>query len=443
MNINKKESKNWSVILLMAIGVLFVTIAGCIFVSNTWKIMTDEAKEISLAAITIGIFIGSFILRKNDAFKITGKALYYLGVAASAFSTYMILGNFNYEIEDFAEVKAFKFFISTLVMLAEIAHIYFNDKKIIDLIFSYIISNITAFSFIGCFSLSLENAILIFAIETLFLSINYFIINRNADIKDSSITVSLILYSITVISLSKIFALYCFSAIFSDYDFGYISLTAVIILASSFIILSGKKCIYNQILTTLITLVSLVEICNDIKMNLEIIPDYYSPEFSTIFVIAFIVLVNLIWYDNKKKSSFLNIVTYIIACINGLVLLSHNVQVEELACVLTLGIIALSVLLWSIFINDKKYQILSGIILGLMAIYLTRAFWLSIAWWVYLLIVGIICITIAIIKEKNIFNNNTAIKNMTVEIVDINAVEETNLPTDKTELDFLSNNNKE
>ena len=59
----------------------------------------------------------------------------------------------------------------------------------------------------------------------------------------------------------------------------------------------------------------------------------------------------------------------------------------------------------------KKYKnfVLSTIMLILLLIYVTRKFWFSIAWWVYLLVVGILLILFAT-KNEQLKKENKSMK---------------------------------
>lgn len=444
---NKKETKNWSVILLMAIGVLFVTIAGCIFVSNTWKILSYEAKEILLAAVTIGIFIGSFILRHKDGFEITGKALYYLGVAATGFTSYMILGSFINDQYSDKNITCLKLTVAAAFMLSELVYIYFSNRNYADIILSYVLFSAGTITLSVYLKLSFSAVLITFSVEAILLSLIFFVLNGNSNARTYSKYIALTLYAITTFGVVKFALISLITGMFEDDGFGYISLIAVFITLSGILVFAADQAVYTRIICTLIALFALPALYTDIVVNLDPVPEYFKVEFLTIFIIMFIVMTNIIWYYKNRKSDFLSIITYVVACILGLILLAHNVQTEELACVLTLGIISVLVLFWSTYTVNRKYQILSGVILGLMAIYLTRSFWLSIAWWVYLLVVGIICIVVAIVKEKNLFIEKKYEENFVATVTDISissntaSVEMDKISEDKPadDLDFLSN----
>lgn len=66
---------------------------------------------------------------------------------------------------------------------------------------------------------------------------------------------------------------------------------------------------------------------------------------------------------------------------------------------LILGISMVALLIFSFVFKKKMWFLLAAITLILQGIYTSRRFWLSIAWWVYLLAVGVILIAIAAVNE--------------------------------------------
>ena len=50
--------------------------------------------------------------------------------------------------------------------------------------------------------------------------------------------------------------------------------------------------------------------------------------------------------------------------------------------------------------NNRVYVILSSVTLFFIAFYVTRSFWLSIAWWIYMFVAGVILVLIAVKKER-------------------------------------------
>lgn len=117
------------------------------------------------------------------------------------------------------------------------------------------------------------------------------------------------------------------------------------------------------------------------------------------FILAMgIVLLNYLWYDKKRVMAQINFyaVTTILA-----VLLLNTLLSDIIGNALVLGIISVVILLIAALKNRKNYTIVSASTLTLIALYVTKSFWMSLAWWVYLFIAGVVLIVLAIRKEKN------------------------------------------
>ena len=94
-------------------------------------------------------------------------------------------------------------------------------------------------------------------------------------------------------------------------------------------------------------------------------------------------------------------VTFVIACICSLIQLISAIDSYELSDALFLGIIMVGVIVWSYHARKKQWFIMAVVTLALLLIISTRVLWLSIAWWVYLLIAGSVLIGIATANEYN------------------------------------------
>lgn len=110
-----------------------------------------------------------------------------------------------------------------------------------------------------------------------------------------------------------------------------------------------------------------------------------------------VVLLGVIWYDVCKEIRIAQFVCY---CALLFVLLMSNMAQETLPNVLLLATVSLVILVVSTMLHKKNYAIASAVTLILIVVYLTRAFWLSIAWWVYLFVAGVGLILYAIKREK-------------------------------------------
>ena len=123
----------------------------------------------------------------------------------------------------------------------------------------------------------------------------------------------------------------------------------------------------------------------------------FSLEHDVIFLGLGIVLLGIIWYDifeGIRKLQFVG------TCLLLATLIIRNLQRPSVPNVLFLGIGTLVMLIVATLAKKKNYAIASATALVLVVLYLTRSFWLSIAWWVYLFVAGVGLVIFAIKKEK-------------------------------------------
>lgn len=136
-----------------------------------------------------------------------------------------------------------------------------------------------------------------------------------------------------------------------------------------------------------------------LSQNYFEISSQFSVEWMSFLAGIIIVLLGIIWYDRKEGAKTTQ---FVLTCLVLAFLLVNNLANPycEIANVLILGIIGLVILVTAVIKESKRYAIASTVVLVLMALYITRAFWLSIAWWVYLFVAGVALIVFAIKKER-------------------------------------------
>ncbi|MDP4177645.1 MAG: hypothetical protein Q8900_04810 [Bacillota bacterium] len=126
-----------------------------------------------------------------------------------------------------------------------------------------------------------------------------------------------------------------------------------------------------------------------------VFPSIISLELNLIPVAVTAYSLKYIW----EKSRTLEFVRVVIYCFCLGILTMDAMYTQKIEDALIIGMISLIIFAVSIIIKNKLWTKISGILLIFLSIYLTRGFWLSIAWWVYLLVVGIGLITFAAINE--------------------------------------------
>ena len=120
-------------------------------------------------------------------------------------------------------------------------------------------------------------------------------------------------------------------------------------------------------------------------------------EYLIIFLGLGIVLLGKIWYDKIVGVRFFQ---FLATCLLMAALVLENLADPALPNVLFLGSAALIMLIAATLLKQKAYAILAAATLILVALYLTRELWMSIAWWVYLFAAGVGLVVFAIKKEK-------------------------------------------
>ncbi len=123
---------------------------------------------------------------------------------------------------------------------------------------------------------------------------------------------------------------------------------------------------------------------------------HYSVEIACFFIGVAIVLLGRIWYDRRENISGIQ---FFMTCMILCVLLTNAMVSGEPFSAFVLGVTGVLMLVIAAILNNKKYVVAASITLSLMALYLTRDFWLSIAWWVYLFVAGVVLVVLAARKE--------------------------------------------
>lgn len=123
------------------------------------------------------------------------------------------------------------------------------------------------------------------------------------------------------------------------------------------------------------------------------IPAQFTVEYGCIWAELAVVLLGCIWYDKDKRD--IGLVQFILNCMLLGILLLWNLCSGDLANALLLGGVSMFIILLAAVFHRKNYILAGAVSLFLLVVYATRALWLNIAWWVYLLIAGVVLIILA------------------------------------------------
>lgn len=142
-----KKSKSSISTFLMLVGVLFILVAGSIFVTTTWRYLPDLVKQLCLLILSVVFFATSALLTKGEKLRKTAAALYYLGTGFAGFYVMAAFGGIDPEIADYlwsegmnlAQWNACKILVASLVMLGAMALRFVLTKRGCDLILSVLL----------------------------------------------------------------------------------------------------------------------------------------------------------------------------------------------------------------------------------------------------------------------------------------------------------------
>lgn len=329
----EKKQKDSIVTFMMVVGVVFVLIAGCIFVKQAWEYLPDFVKQICLLGVGIGALTGSYAARKNELLKKTETALFYIGDVFIGYFMWSVTGNKAFEMLDLND--PLRMFIVTVTLLAPIGIHLYERKRVAEYIISLVLVNLgIIFLLVG-----LEAGISSYLICVAFVTLILGVINHFGETLGMVTKIAYLVHEIYSV-------LWLFSIAF-------------------------VKSMINAEITVEENIVFLM-------------------------LVVCVVLSGIVWYDKNSKD---NIIQAIVLGFIFVIMLGFNMVCGTIIDALVLGIIAFLVMILAGNRNDKIFVVISTIALILIGLYVTRDFWTSIAWWVYMFVAGIVLILLAIKKE--------------------------------------------
>lgn len=110
------------------------------------------------------------------------------------------------------------------------------------------------------------------------------------------------------------------------------------------------------------------------------------------WIVFLFILYKWVWKAQKTVMSWILFAgAACCVCIQGLDAVLH----QRLVDVMILGVVVLLLLVYAFLAKSKRWFLLSSITLTALVIYLSRDFWQSLAWWIYLLAAGVLLIYLA------------------------------------------------
>lgn len=126
------------------------------------------------------------------------------------------------------------------------------------------------------------------------------------------------------------------------------------------------------------------------------LPEVLSLELWLLPAALFLLSLSYIW---GKSKTLWNVQTAAYVCML-LLLAFDGVRTGRVEDALMLGGVCLLVFVWSLVKSCRRWMRISGILIVAEALYMTKDFWFSLSWWVYLLAAGIGLLLFAAISEK-------------------------------------------
>jgi len=134
-------------------------------------------------------------------------------------------------------------------------------------------------------------------------------------------------------------------------------------------------------------------------------PGLLSTELNLVpFILFFFFLNKFLW---RKAVKVTGVLFYISACLGLAVLAIDAVYSGEVSDAIIIGVISFLVFAGAFRKKSKRWFVMSALTLIILAIYMSRSFWLSIAWWVYLLVAGLALIVLAAVNEASKQNGSS------------------------------------
>lgn len=508
-----KEKKQISV-FLMVVGVVFIIIAGGIFVTTAWKYLPESGKRILLLASTVGLFAASVKASGNTKLKRTERLLFYLGVVFTGFFTLSVMTGLFGQEKIFFPVNAFYMLVAESAMLVPVLIRLAICKKGFEFSIAAIIMDGILICIGSMFEMETGPFLVMSGVYVLFLAaVDYYENAKEAGQEGlrSSIRCIYLIHEmiyffwalagaillwhslekylssaiITVFICVNLVFVYCrhhkelfyiqfafgmlvpfvqlfdyqvsifvgnifektdssWNTLYFPFSFAMAAVLWCVSLKEKkaqgnmekalkmaaglqafsgiFMWIASRDAQTHLMIFYLLTVISIVTLSLFIAnqtvksilwstaLPVGIMAVYSQPFFDIqreyivewicfLFGIG-VVLLGFIWYDKKEE---IRKFQFVLTCCLLAVLLFRNLlgQNAGLINVLILGAVGAVMLLAAAVTNHKEYVIASSVTLVLLVLYVTKDFWLSIAWWVYLFAAGVILVLVAIKQEKD------------------------------------------
>lgn len=395
----KKQSLG--TVLLLVVGSIFIAVAACIFAYKAWAYMTEDMKKMLIVVAAAAFFGLSHLAEKKIKVKGSASAFYYLATVFTGLAAAILVDeDWLYTALHLQYHRQAEFLHITLILTAlliPMALRLYKSRKAWDCILSVVLAEAIVYSELDVFDVdSWEIVSLISCIMQIVLLYLYHRVKQMEGEKSLKIGMKIV----CMVQAVLYFLIFVTSNMFAAVWWTEVSeaVISLLVLTLSF----GSMYVYYRADRKIPALVNVTAdlFCLTLAlmgMEMHFIPEAVAFEKGVLCAAAGVWMLGGIF---KLKNIEIKYVQLGLNCLIMAAWLYHNIEDGELVNVLLLGAAALAMMLLAIWKNHKGYIVLGGVTLILLVLYMTRRFWLSVSWWVYLMAAGMIMIGIAVERER-------------------------------------------
>jgi hypothetical protein len=128
-----------------------------------------------------------------------------------------------------------------------------------------------------------------------------------------------------------------------------------------------------------------------------IFPVLIRLELNLLPAIVFLFFLNKAVWKSVRKGT--GMILYLAVWVSVITLAIDAILSKELLDALIIGVISILILAASFIMKSKRWFVMSALTMVVLGIYMSRSFWMSLGWWIYLLIAGLALIALASANE--------------------------------------------
>ena len=339
----EKNNKNLFSFLLMSVGVIFIVVAGGIFVSRTWQYIPSELKQCILVLVTAGLYAGSYAVAKKMGLKLTEAALYYLAVFFTGFTSLSILMK--------TDVPAMlQWTLVQVIMLLPLTIHYVRKHSILDYLLQILLTNGALFT-LTCFSAVSEYVYIILTQSVMLLLTSMALRYTQNEIYDENKYPALMVLSVITYCIHA-FLFMIFIPFVAIYQQVHITLFALLMFAASVtVIYFTWENTYSRVLQSLVLCICIFT--GSMSMFVHLLTREMKLENPLLFLFIPFVTILVLWVILRRTELYLiNMIFTVIYSLLSIVLIMINMS--ECICVYPFALITAATCIIIYFLTGKE-----------------------------------------------------------------------------------------